>query len=389
MNTLQHAQSHLVYASQSIDESVEMRAPYLLCKGFINAGWGVEFLTIAQPQNRNLSSAWGVAPITKVSGKTRAEKLLKLSLRLFCRPRRHFVVTWVWDWHGYALALARCLIGSPYAVVLDSYAHRATYHGKSLFTQLRLEARYGFVLRNADVIIAESPTAYEAARQHTNAHVILAPSSYWLSDLQAHEQNWREEECTRRPVILYTGRLVESKNIHHLVAAFAQVAAKFLEWSVEIVGPATDETYVLRIQQQVRQLGLEGRVRLLPAMTGGELHRKYKTSAIYCLPSQSEGFPSTILEAMYFGGAIIASNVGSISYQLDDGCGLLCELGDDFALTSCLTQLMNSEANRQMLMDAAKQRFLEKFTWEAHFHNILHSFETVLGTRPNMTSRFK
>jgi glycosyltransferase involved in cell wall biosynthesis len=380
MNHPQSAQRRLIYASQFIDDLVEMRTQFLLCKGFVDAGWEVELRTLAGAIPQQQTRAWGTVPIEVMTGSSRFARLLKLSLFVLLRKRTHFVLSWVWDWHGYALALARRLAGSPYAVLLDSYPHRASYHGESIFTLVRLELRYGFVLRNADVIIAETPAAYEAAQRHTRAHVILAAPGHWLHDLQGIEEEWRKEDrlLVRNPTILFTGRLIRGKNIHHLIYVFTRIADDFPHWKVDIIGPATDQEYALSLQEQTRQFGLEHRVRFLPAMTGSELFYSYRTSSIYCFPSQSEGFPSTILEAMYFGGAIVASHVGSISYQLDEGrCGLLCPPGDLNALEEHLIHLMSSETIRQRLIASARERCIERFVWDAHFPHILQAFENA------------
>ncbi len=73
------------------------------------------------------------------------------------------------------------------------------------------------------------------------------------------------------------------------------------------------------------------------------------------MPTYHEGIPTTILEAMYFGGAIVSGNAGFISYQLDDGaCGLLFKGGDVAALREHLQQLMASPQLRDAV-HAARQ----------------------------------
>ena len=88
-----------------------------------------------------------------------------------------------------------------------------------------------------------------------------------------------------------------------------------------------------------------------------------------------EGMPTTIHEAMYFGGAIVAANSGVISYQLDGGdCGLIFEPGDIDCLTGHLETLMSSEMEREKFLKKAQKRLLEVFTWERYFDSIKSTF---------------
>lgn len=68
-------------------------------------------------------------------------------------------------------------------------------------------------------------------------------------------------------------------------------------------------------------------------LIGEALYRRYRASLTYHMPTDHERMPTTSLEAMYFGGAIVSGNAGLISHQLDDGrCGFLTEPGNDAAL---------------------------------------------------------
>lgn len=119
---------------------------------------------------------------------------------------------------------------------------------------------------------------------------------------------------------------------------------------------------------------------LAPSLTGEALYRRYHQTSIYCLPSTGEGFPSTILEAMYFGGAIVAGNSGYVSYQLDDGrCGRLFRPGDIDALTEELTLLISSPEKRLECMKAARERVEMEFVWERHFDQLQAKLLDLMG----------
>ncbi|MFN8445484.1 MAG: glycosyltransferase family 4 protein [Caldilineaceae bacterium] len=369
----------LCYAIQSFDETGAMRAPYLLLKGFAQAGWKTEIVTMASEANANLERVWQSVPLVKMEGGSKNAKLFRLASHFVGKHQQQLVITWIWDWHGYGLIASHLLFGSKYIVVLDTYSHRAFGTSRNKRWQA---LRYGPLLRHASLILAEAPACREAVLQHLpQANVLLVPSSLWRSDLEAIEQSWQREgwQPHRKPVILYAGRLVERKNVHRLIEAFARVATRFPDWSVEIIGPEVSQAYAQQLHEQVAKYQLEQRISFLPGLSGEALYRKYRTSSIYALPSEGEGFPTSILEAMYFGGAIIAGNSGYVAYQLEGECGLLHTPHDVDQLVAHLQTLMASEAKRVEIMQRARQRLLERFTWEQHFPLLEAKFRELLG----------
>ena len=381
-----HAPLGLTYAIQHLDETAANRAPYLLCKGFVQAGWNVEIVTTEDAErNAGMDRLWNSVPIHKVGHTGARRKQLKLGLRLLLPPARNRIaISWVWDWHCFALALAKRLFGSPYAIVLDTYTFKASPGGAQ---RLREGLRYGFVLRHADVILAEAPKCLEHARRHLagSSRSLLVPSCYWMADLRAVESRWESEryDPPRRPVILYVGRILPRKNIHDLIAAFHQVSHAFPEWSIEVRGPVADPDYLRRLRAQAAELGLEDRVRFFEAEWGEDVYRRYREAAIVALPSQAEGFPSMILEAMFFGGAIVASSVGYVGYQLgederEDAAGLLHAAGDVDALSGHLQALMASPDLRAGLAARARKRLLDLFTWERYFPMLESTFREII-----------
>jgi len=124
--------------------------------------------------------------------------------------------------------------------------------------------------------------------------------------------------------------LFRVKNIRGLILAFNDLHNEFPEWMLEIRGVTSDRSYYDECLELVSSLELTHRISILSSLSEEELYRRYASTSIYCLPSYyGEGMPTTILEAMYFGGSILSSRSGSISYLLDDGqCGMLIKPGE-------------------------------------------------------------
>jgi glycosyltransferase involved in cell wall biosynthesis len=82
--------------------------------------------------------------------------------------------------------------------------------------------------------------------------------------------------------------------------------------------------------------------------------RAFAAADVAVLPSQHEGFPNSLIEAMAVGVPVIASNVGGIPDAVVDGkTGLLFPVNDEDALTAAMDRLAGDSAERESLSAAA------------------------------------
>lgn len=103
--------------------------------------------------------------------------------------------------------------------------------------------------------------------------------------------------------IAATGRLVPNKNFSMLIEAFAQSG---LPGSLVILGEGPQRP---KLEAQIARLGLEGRV-LLPGFVDNPF-AILKRASFFALPSNAEGFPNGLVEALACGLPVVATNCPS------------------------------------------------------------------------------
>ena len=129
------------------------------------------------------------------------------------------------------------------------------------------------------------------------------------------------EAITReQPLVLYLGRLSWKKGLDRLLQAFARTPSGTLA----IVG-TDDENFAPQLSKLAADLQIANRVRIFPhTVIGSEKERLFAAARLFVLPSYSENFGNTVLEAMRRGVAVVVTpEVGAAEIVRTSGAGLV------------------------------------------------------------------
>ena len=177
------------------------------------------------------------------------------------------------------------------------------------------------------------------------------------------------------PMVLFSGRLLAMKGVDGLIEAIKIVLqnhkAKFI-----FAGTGNIEKYE-------RKLNLEriskDNYEFLGYVPYEKINQLYAKSDIFVLPSYSESFPLTLLEAMSCECAIIASNVGGIPEIIENNKnGLLFNIGDYTELADKINFLIENEGKRRLMALNARKKVLKNFTSEKMANKAYRFYRRIL-----------
>lgn len=144
--------------------------------------------------------------------------------------------------------------------------------------------------------------------------------------------------------IVHVGRFHRVKNHRLMVEAICKIYENFPNVTLVFVG---EGELMREIEDYIKSLGAESYI--LEFGPSNDVLSILHDSDIFLLPSQFEGMPMTLIEAMGTGLPIVASNVGGIPDLIVNGeNGLLCE-PNLLSIVSCLTRIINDKRLREKI----------------------------------------
>ncbi|WP_354634712.1 glycosyltransferase [Planktothricoides raciborskii] len=236
------------------------------------------------------------------------------------------------------------------------------------------------VLHEADAIIVATPKHITSSKFlgdfSSKCHVVHygVDISKFKETLESETKAayWREKY--KKPIILFTGRLVYYKGVKYLVSAMENVPDAHL--IIVGKGPLREELEEIAVK-------CPNNVSFIPFLSEEDLIAMYKACEIFVLPSveNSEGFGIVQIEAMSCGKPVITTDLETgVTYVNQHGkTGLVVPKCNSQALTDAINELLANSAIRSEMGEVAQSRVIKEFTVEGMVDKTLDVYNKILS----------
>ena len=170
------------------------------------------------------------------------------------------------------------------------------------------------------------------------------------------------------------------KGLDVLVRAAALVCREFPDALFLIAGSVLEAELYAQLQSLVGSLRLENNVRFLGKVSNPA--PLLRASALFCLPSRTEGFSNALVEAMGSGLACVATRVGGNAEALTEGISgylVASEVAEELA-DRVLRLLRNPELRGQMGR-AARAAVEERFSMQVMMNRLMDIYDELLALK--------
>jgi glycosyltransferase involved in cell wall biosynthesis len=278
--------------------------------------------------------------------------------------------------HGVDLAHSHEFSMAVYGAWASWFAgvhHVITMHGSRYYAahlRRRLAMRTAIVMSGQAVAVSTPLAGHISRDLHVRRsriatiHNGVRPGDRAASNLR-HELGLHPADS----LIVSVGNLYPVKGHQHLIDAVALLCARHGRVHVAISGRG-DLADALR--SRANACGVGNRVHLLGLRD--DVPAVLAAADIFVQPSLSEGLPLALLEAMFAGRPIVATDVGDVGVALAHGdAGMLVEPGNAAALAAALDVLLTDRALARRLGARAAQRAVAEY----HVSQMVGRYEAI------------
>lgn len=237
---------------------------------------------------------------------------------------------------------------------------------KNSFGKWFIRAGEAMAVRFADGMIVLSRNVRDYFRETYGRETVSIPNGVCLPPAET-EPLLPELGLEKDGFLLFLGRLVPEKGIHDLLEAFRTVKT---EKKLVIAGASSDtDSYVTRLKKMAEG---DPRVQFIGPVAGGHLREIYENAWVYVLPSDLEGMPLTLLEALHCGCCCLVSDIPECTEVVEHRAAVFPK-GNVPELTQWLQRLCDDPALVAQYREMARKHPLPD--WDAVTERTLHVYE--------------
>lgn len=213
-------------------------------------------------------------------------------------------------------------------------------------------------VKYADEIIVLSKGVQDYFKKVYGRETNFIPNGVNRPKLRVAEQISEKFGLSKDSYILFLGRLVPEKGIRYLIEAFKQVKT---DKKLVIAGGSSDTD---SFERELKDLAKnDERIIFTGFVQGSLLDELYSNAYIYTLPSDLEGMPLSLLEAMSYGNCCLVSDIPECTEVVEDKA-LIFKKSDVSDLWEKLQDACNHPENVMELKKEAADFICKKYDWD-------------------------
>lgn len=248
------------------------------------------------------------------------------------------------------------LFGKRCIATIHGLDHKRAKWGKLASAYIMLGEKVA--VKYADSIIVLSRAVQEYFRNIYGRETVFIPNGVNKPQIVSPDLITREYNLQKEGYILYLGRLVPEKGIKYLIEAFKQVHTNK---RLVIAGGASDtDEYAKELVELAQE---DKRIIFTGFVQGRKLEELYSNAYLYVLPSDLEGMPLSLLEAMSYGNCCIVSDIPECLDVVRNN-GIVFKKGNVLELAEKLQDVCDYPEKVMRYKENSAQYVCNKYNWD-------------------------
>ncbi|MBE6533844.1 MAG: glycosyltransferase family 4 protein [Ruminococcaceae bacterium] len=248
------------------------------------------------------------------------------------------------------------LFGKRCIATIHGLDHQRAKWGK--FASWYIKSGEKCAVKYADEIIVLSEGVKEYFMQTYGRETVLVPNGVNCARPREVKEISKKFGLEKNQYILFLARLVPEKGVRYLIEAYKQVKT---DKKLIIAGGSSDTA---GFEAELREMAKDDdRIIFTGFVQGKTLEELYSNAYIYVLPSDLEGMPLSLLEAMSYGNCCLTSDIDECASVIEDK-GVTFKKGDVSDLRDKLQMLCDDETKVNEFKSVAAEFVCAKYNWD-------------------------
>ena len=249
------------------------------------------------------------------------------------------------------------LFGKRCVATIHGLDHRRAKWGRFAKWYLRLGGKCA--AKYADALIVLSEGVQRFFKETYKRDAILIPNGVSRPERLEPDLIRKQFGLNGGDYVLYLGRLVPEKGLRTLIEAFRRVRTGK---KLVIAGGSSDtDGFVAELKALAAE---DERILFTGFVQGALLAELYSNAYLYTLPSELEGMPLSLMEAMSYGNCCLTSDIPECA-DVVAGHAATFHAGDAGDLADKLQRLCDDPALVERYRAGAADYICEKYSWDA------------------------
>lgn len=183
-----------------------------------------------------------------------------------------------------------------------------------------------------------------------------------------------------RNIILSVGNITRNKGFNLVLEAVNKIKIRYPKILYIIIGGGIDEkynSYFRHLVNKIKSYKMEENVMLVGTKSNSELYLWYNSADLFCLASESEGYPNSVLEALSCGIPVVSTNVGDVQNILfNKRLGIIIQKRNANEIAIALEKALQRNWDKSKI-----RKSIESKSWDKTAKEVFNEFKTILMTR--------
>lgn len=224
------------------------------------------------------------------------------------------------------------------------------------------------IWRNADGIVANSEGLRDRALNfYDKKEIEIIPNGVDINFFMPSKEQIVPEK--REMEILFVSRLIERKGLQFVIPYMKEIN-KGMKKTIKLV-VVGEGLYKEKLEQLIYESGVKEFVEFEGYKNKGEILKYYQRADLFILPSEKEGMPNVVLEAMSSGLPIVMTPCeGAKELIVDNGV-----IAKQTVFAEEVKKLLKNETLMEKMAVASRNKAVKEFSWEKIVGQYLSLFD--------------